>query len=528
MIAVKKHIRMLLYSLLLVFGAAGLVFSPAWAAAPGDAPAKMLAESVPQDGTMLSSSPKEIRLTFTEPLDIEYASIFDNRNKEYSNGKIKVNPQDRRQITITPVRELPPGTYGVEWVAKAQETSFDTKLTGQIYFAVQTLSPPPKSGGAGLLNELSMETLPNWLAFFGMAVSFGGTLFVQTIAWHPDVHRRWQYWQIPIYFLTAAATVALFFVRKAGLPEITLAELAGLRIGWVPLLQFFMFTLIFSITFTRWTLPFLGGALALNALVGHSYSAEYGGSFGIILDTLHLLALSVWFGGLFALLVLAPKEGKGEWFREKGSQFSRWALLSMAVIILTGIGMTVDYVPTWNDFIHSIWGASVLVKAALTLIVVVLGYLQMRYLKRKKDAGTSWFVRRTRWEIWLGTLLLLVAAALINFIPLAASSANKSPMEATQQGVTAHLAVTPFVPGFNDVMIRFDNAPAWKDVYVRFLNPPEYNAVNRAFVLDDGRYLVSGDQMRAVDETSLQVEAVAEDGRQFIFTFPPQSRTASQ
>ncbi|MCC3377866.1 hypothetical protein, partial [Cohnella sp. REN36] len=76
--------------------------------------------------------------------------------------------------------------------------------------------------------------------------------------------------------------------------------------------------------------------------------------------------------------------------------------------------------------------------------------------------------------------------------------------------------------GFNDVNIRFDHAPAWKDVYVRFIKPPEYNVVNRAFTLDEGRYLVSGDQMRALDETTIQVEAIAHDGRQFIFTFPPQ------
>lgn len=527
MVAVKKQIRTVLFICLLVVSAVAFAFSPTSAIALADAQSSALAESSPKDGALLSASPKEIRLTFKEPLEIEYASIFDNRNKEYSNGKIKVNPSDRRQIILTPIRDLLPGTYGVEWVAKPKEASFDTKLTGQIYFAVQTLSPPPKSGGAGFLNELSMETLPNWIAFFGMAVSFGGTLFVQSIAWRKDIHKRWQYWQIPIYFLTAAATIALFFVRKAALPEISLAELAGLRIGWVPLVQSFIFTLIFAITFTRWTLPFLGGALALNALVGHSYSAEYGGSLGIIFDTFHLLALSIWFGGLFALLVLAPKEGRQEWFKEKGSRFSRWALISMGVIILTGIAMTIDYAPSWNDFINSIWGASVLVKAGLTLLVVVLGYLQMRYLKQRKEKGTSWFARRTKWEIGLGSIILLVAAALINFIPLT-SATNKAPMKATQQGVTAHIAVSPFIPGFNDVNIRFDHAPAWKDVYVRFIKPPEYNVVNRAFTLDDGRYLVSGDQMRALDETTIQVEAIAHDGRQFIFTFPPQTTTTSK
>ncbi|WP_276913737.1 copper resistance CopC/CopD family protein [Aneurinibacillus aneurinilyticus] len=534
MVVARKGMQYAGLICLLLLSIAGVFIGPASVAANPEpektVPAKKeysLAESSPKDGSLLDASPKEVRLIFNEPFNIEYTTIFDNRNREYSTGRFTVNPNDPRQVILKPARELAPGTYGVEWYGKAPVPNGKAKeIKGQLYFAVQSLSPPPKSGGAGLLEQLSGETLPGWIAFFGMLVSFGGTLFVRFIARNNDVHKRWQYWQIPIYFLTATAVMILFFVRKSALPEISINELAGLHIGWVPLVQFLVFTLIFGITYTRWTLPFLGAMLALNTLVGHSNSSEYGGWLAMMMNTLHLFALAIWFGGLFALLVLAPKEGKGAWFKEKGAVFSRWALISMPVIVLTGIGMTIEYIPSWNDFIGSAWGISVLAKSGLVIAIILLGYMQMHYIKKGGEKGTVWFARRTKWELWLGTATLLVAAALVNFIPLASGITN-SPAQLTKEGVTAHMAVSPFVSGFNDVNIRFENAPPLRDVYVRFVGSSEYTPVNRAFDLGEGRYRISGDQLRSPSTTYIRVEAIAQDGHTIVFTFPPRGEAVS-
>ncbi|MBN6188871.1 copper resistance protein CopC [Aneurinibacillus sp. BA2021] len=491
--------------------------------APGQKAYKLVA-SVPRDGSIVSTAPKEVRLTFASPVKVKYASIFDQRNREYSTGKIKVNPQDARQVIVTLAREMQPGTYGVEWQVEASDTA-DTedknlKRVGQIYFAVQSLSPAPKSAGAGLVEQVSRETLPNWLAFFGMAVSFGGTFFVQFIVRKEDVHRRWQYWQIPVYFLTAAAALVLFFVRKAALPEVTLNELAALPIGWVPLVQFFVFTLLFGIAFTRWTLPFAGAMLVLNAWVGRSYSPEYGSGIAVAMDSIHLLALSVWFGGLFALVVLAPKDGRWQWFKEKGTEFSRWALVSMILLALTGFALTVDYAASWNDFIRSIWGLTILVKIALVVCIALLGVLQLRTMRKANEKRVGWLVRWAKWSISLGVVVLLLSGALVNFVPIA-SEVGGIPAKVTKQGSTAYATITPFVSGFNDVTIRFENVPDIQDVYVRFSELPEYHALNRAFDLGDGRYRISGDQLRRPSAAYINVEAVTKDGRTIVYTFPP-------
>lgn len=491
----------------------------------GEEKAYKLLKTVPEDGAILSATPKEVRLTFAQPTEIEYASIFDNRNKEYSTGKIKINPEDPRQVILTTAKELSPGTYGVEWVMRtapsANKKDPNAKLRGQIYFAIQSLSPTPKGGGAGLVEQLSRETLPNWVVFWGMAVSFGGTFFVRYIAREKEYHKRWQYWQIPIYFLTSTAALVLFLVRNAAIPEVTPVELASLRIGWVPLVHFFMFALIFGITYTRWTLPFLGLALMLNVIVGRSYTVEYGGWMAMLMNGIHLFALSIWLGGVFALLVVAPKEGKWKWFREKGAEFSRWAMISIVLLILTGIAMTVDYAPTWDEFIRSVWGISILVKAGLVILIVLLGCLQMRYVRKGTEKGVHWFVRKIRWELWLGATALLIAGALVNFVP-AVSKVDAAPVQVTKQGITVYATISPFVAGFNDVKIQFDkDAPEFKEVYVRFSELAGYNVVNRAFVLGKGSYAVSGDQMRSPSSTYVNVEAITQDGKKIVFTFPP-------
>jgi copper transport protein len=360
--------------------------------------------------------------------------------------KVASDPENKNRIIISLQPNLKPGLYKV----KAKVLSQDGHLLSETFSftiaqpksaptpapqPVKKETPAPQndtmvpatpsttSSDTGSKEQLSLETLPNWVIFVGLTLSFGGTFFTFFIAKTKEAYTRWKRWQIPLYVLVAIATLVLFFIRKADLPELSMGELASLSIGWVPLAQFGIAILCFVMISTR-TLLFIGISLTLNALVGHSYSSEYGGLLSIVMDMLHLLALSVWFGGLFALLVLLPREEKWQWIKEKGRAFSPWALISILLVILTGFAMALDYAPSWSDFIGSSWGLSIMVKVGLTLIILLLGYWQFRTVRQGDETETVGFIRRTKWEVVLGFLSLLVAAALINFAPLVSETDN--------------------------------------------------------------------------------------------------------
>jgi copper transport protein len=451
MFAIKHVKKGTVTALFLLLGLIGFLFS----ASPALAHSK-LEKTVPQKGAVVQTPPAQIEMIYKKPVDVlpDAVSVTAPSGQNVQK-KVASDPENKNRIIISLQPNLKPGLYKV----KAKVLSQDGHLLSETFsFTITQPKPSPKpdpspaptpvpqpvkkeapaprndtmvpatpsatSSDTGSGEQLSLETLPNWLIFVGLALSFGGTFFTFYIAKTKEAYTRWKRWQIPLYVLVAIATLALFFIRKVNLPELSMGELASLSIGWVPLAQLGIAILCFAIISTRYTLPFLGISLALNALVGHSYSSEYGGLLSIVMDMLHLLALSVWFGGLFALLVLLPREKKWQWIKEKGRAFSPWALSSILLVILTGFVMALDYAPSWNDFIGSAWGLSVMVKAGLTLVILLLGYWQFRTVRQDDETETVRFIRRTKWEVVLGFLALLVAAALINFAPLASETEN--------------------------------------------------------------------------------------------------------
>jgi methionine-rich copper-binding protein CopC len=87
---------------------------------------------VPADGAVLRESPREIRIQFTEGIELEFSRI-DVKNAA---GE-KMNAGNLRRIaddTVTvAVKALGPGTYRIEW----QVLSVDTHVTeGVLRFTV--------------------------------------------------------------------------------------------------------------------------------------------------------------------------------------------------------------------------------------------------------------------------------------------------------------------------------------------------------------------------------------------------------
>jgi copper transport protein len=85
-------------------------------------------------------------------------------------------------------------------------------------------------------------------------------------------------------------------------------------------------------------------------------------------DWLHLLAGSVWLGGLIGLLVLwlaTPPRHRAELLSVVVPRFSNVALVSVVVLAGTGIGEAVDHLPVLNALWATGYGVAILVKAGL-------------------------------------------------------------------------------------------------------------------------------------------------------------------
>ena len=94
----------------------------------------VLEASDPGQGATVSS-PKEIRLTFTENLIAKFSglTIKDQSGRPIGTASPSVGPNDKRQLIVPISTPLPPGAYDVDWHAVGADTH---RVTGHFSFRV--------------------------------------------------------------------------------------------------------------------------------------------------------------------------------------------------------------------------------------------------------------------------------------------------------------------------------------------------------------------------------------------------------
>jgi len=105
---------------------------------PGGPPARAWAHaypafSAPADGSTLAAAPNEVKIQFTEEVELEFSRI-DVKNaggEMVSQGKVRRTAPDTLVIAL---KQLVPGPYVIEW----QVLSVDTHITdGTLRFTIR-------------------------------------------------------------------------------------------------------------------------------------------------------------------------------------------------------------------------------------------------------------------------------------------------------------------------------------------------------------------------------------------------------
>ena len=93
-----------------------------------------LETAVPGQGATVSS-PKEIRLTFTEDLVAKFSglTVKDQNGQLIETASPSLDPNLRRLLIVPIPKALPPGTYDVDWHAVSVDTH---RVSGHFLFKV--------------------------------------------------------------------------------------------------------------------------------------------------------------------------------------------------------------------------------------------------------------------------------------------------------------------------------------------------------------------------------------------------------
>jgi copper transport protein len=128
-------------------------------------------------------------------------------------------------------------------------------------------------------------------------------------------------------------------------------------------------------------------ALALTApMAGHAATHTPSGLLTVT-DTLHVLCMSAWLGGLVTLLAVVPGAVRSLAARARTpllagvvGRFSRLAMIAVALLLVTGAVQSVALVGSVPALVDTAYGRLVLAKIALFAVLISLGAYNQRWL----------------------------------------------------------------------------------------------------------------------------------------------------
>jgi len=502
-------------------------------AAPASAHAELV-QSDPAPGAVLAQAPEQVTLTFTERVDVNSGAVrvFDSDAQRVDQGGVEASG---RTVTL-PLPELGNGAYVVTWrVTSADAHPISGAFTFQVGQAgagatsrqVQGLADRLLSDQGGDAIVGALYGVARFVVFAGLALLVGA-LFFAVVIW-PDARGSVALRRLVLggWWSLMLATLAGFllygpYVEGLGLGDVFSSSLIGdtldVRFGQVWLARLVLLGLMAPLLVmalrrdpgtgharpvpTWWAPAMLLLTLLLVAtpgLAGHAIAGDWA-NVAIFADTVHVLAMSLWLGGLVALGVVTLGRDVTLAARDAVERFSTLAFGCIVALVVTGAFQTWRQVGSLDALRTTDYGRILVVKIVLVALVIVFAAFSREVVVRllppqSPDRGSrlpvvaggsddapraGWSepqsaadvvaadvdvdleLRRLRRSVWAeiatAVLILVATSLLVNAAP--AKTAVASPGEGSVAGVTLRgprvnvdVTLTPGVAGTNDVHV---------------------------------------------------------------------------
>lgn len=421
---------------------AGLVlglFGVLLAGAPASAHAALVA-SDPGSNTIVPDAPNKITLTFSESVQL-------------ISGKIQVLAPDGSRAdqgdptatgsTVTiPLRTG--GARGTYLLSYRVVSADSHPVSGTLVYSVGATSTPPTASddsAAQATDPVVRALIPvgKYVGYAGMVLLLGPVL-VLALLWPHRLSRVaparlvWTGIGLVLGSTLLALWLQAPYTTGSGLFQVSLADLQDVlgstfgavmlvRLGVVVAAAFLLRPLLRG-TGSKADLALLGvlgvAAIATWPLTGHPTASPVAGV-SVVVDAVHLAAMSVWMGGLIMLVGFLLRHAND---RELGAIlpiWSRWAATAVAALVVAGVVQSLIEVSSFEGFLTSTYGRLILVKAALTACVVAVAAWSRKLVKDRTAAagptGPTKLRRLVLGELAITAVILGVAAALVQIPP---------------------------------------------------------------------------------------------------------------
>ncbi len=213
----------------------------------------------------------------------------------------------------------------------------------------------------------------------------------------------------------------------------------------------------------RRTIALAGGVAAAMTATLVSHATALGSLKSMALDFVHVLSISVWTGGVVALLwcvLLARRDETAEEARALGStvwRFSVTALIATALLITAGTLQAFDRLVLIDDLYETPYGIALAVKIVLVLVALTIGAFNLLRWGPRLRAGIrarTALVRDMAAETAIFVVIIVAASFLTAFAPPAQPSAAAYDQTQHVSGLRLEMLVASGGAGRNTYVLR--------------------------------------------------------------------------
>lgn len=424
-----------------------------------------LISSSPANQELLTESPTEIALQFTESVDpIEPGiRLVDSDGNDVEIGAVDQSVGADRMRASVPTT-LTDGTYVIAWQAVSADSH---RVRGSITFSVGAPSAVTPGVVDGLFDssaESSAESvllgIGRFVSYAGVGLLVGGLVLAIVLTPSALASRR-----IGVLLLVAAevAVVGTIWMIASQANLIggsywswgSVAETQSGQWWFARLVVIVLFSILIAL---RRRLAVRGGAVVVSLLGlgvlgvvaagGHAIAGD-DVLLGFVSTLVHLAAMSIWLGGL-AVVLLGPPRGE---FWATAARFSPWALGSVVALAVSGAANGWRQLGTLSDLTDSSYGRWLVIKLALVVVVLAVAAFGRRTL-HTRDATSSSLLRRSVGLELAGMALVLGATAgLVNSPPPPPDTAEIASASAIVGERVAQVELEPAVTGGTELHV---------------------------------------------------------------------------
>ncbi|MDX3760096.1 copper resistance protein CopC [Streptomyces mirabilis] len=338
----------------------------------------------PQDGSVLKSAPTEVTLSFSESIGLldDSFRVLDPDNRRVHTGDPGHAGDRSDTARVTLPKGLGTGTFTVAWRVVSADSH---PVSGAFTFSIgkpSATAPPVPVDPSGNTVAGTLYDAARYLAYGGLALLIGAAAFVLVCGFPGPVRRL----LLTGWWILAGSTVALLLLRgpyergsgpaDAFDPSVlseTLTSRPGLALlARLVLLGAAVFHPVREQARGRLVLA-LGGlltvSLAVTWAVAEHASAGIQVPVAMVSSVLHLLSMAVWLGGLAALLTALYRSAE-PLPAAVVNRFSRLALASVTVLVVTGVYQSWRGLGSWEALTSTSYGRLLLAKLVAVLVLL--------------------------------------------------------------------------------------------------------------------------------------------------------------